>query len=134
MVAAPSLVDVGIATPNAAFHSHKEGKEERGNIDSRRLILTRAVAALWEALKRWRKEHPGLSRHVVRLCLLPSPSLQPRDPRALQLPASPEPNMCKRDRESHPGWFFLHTRAGISSQLPLPLHGPFTKNGVRHRL
>lgn len=52
MEGAPSLVDVGIATPNAAFHSHKEGKEERGNIDSWRLILNQAVAALSEALKR----------------------------------------------------------------------------------
>lgn len=74
-----------------------------------------------------------MSRHVVLLCLLPSPSSELRDPHALQLPASPEPNMCKRDHESHPGWF-LHTQAGISSQLPLPLHGPFTKNGVRHCL
>lgn len=61
MKGAPSLVDVGIATPSAAFHSHKEGKKERGNIDSWRLILNQAVAALSEALKRCRKEHHRLS-------------------------------------------------------------------------
>jgi len=78
----PNLVSVGIATPSSTFHSHKEGKEERGNMDSWKLILNLAAAALSEALKRCRKEHPGLSRHDVLLCLLPSPSFQPRDPHA----------------------------------------------------
>lgn len=78
MEGAPSLADTGIATSKAAFNSHKEGKEERGNISSWKLIPNRAVAALSEALKHCRKEHPGLSQHVVPLCLLPSPSFQPK--------------------------------------------------------
>lgn len=66
---APGLADVGIAIPSAAFSFHKEGKEERGNIDSWRLILNQGVAAFSEALKRCRKEHPRLSQRVVLLCL-----------------------------------------------------------------